>query len=78
MDRPDLIRSDNGGEFTAEAVREWLGELAEDPVHQVVHGRTGTTKSSGANCSTATFFGSWAEANYLIQQWRRGVQLVTL
>ncbi len=34
MDRPDLIRSDNGGEFTAQAVREWLGELAEDPAHQ--------------------------------------------
>jgi len=29
---PDHIRSDNGSEFTAKAVRDWLGKI--DPLHR--------------------------------------------
>ena len=32
---PDHIRSDNGSEFTANAVRAWLGRgWCEDPIHR--------------------------------------------
>ena len=30
---PDPIRSDNGSEFTAHAVRDWLGRIGEDPLY---------------------------------------------
>ena len=31
--RPEYIRSDNGSEFTAEAVRSWLGKLEVAPLY---------------------------------------------
>ena len=45
---PDHIRSDNGSEFTAHAVRDWLGRIGVktlyiDPGHL---GRTDTTRAS--------------------------------
>jgi putative transposase len=31
--KPDYIRSDNGAEFSAKAVRSWLGELQAAPLY---------------------------------------------
>ena len=56
---PDHIRSDNGPEFVAKAVREWIAPLAPRPPtsNRAAHGRTATarasTRSCGMSCSTA-------------------------
>ena len=56
---PEPIRSDNGPEFVANAVREWLGRLASSPCisSQGVLWRTAISRASmlacATNCSTA-------------------------
>ena len=52
---PDHIRSDNGSEFTAHAVRDWLGSASRPSISSPGHlGRTDTTRastqSSGGTC----------------------------
>ena len=53
---PAYIRSDNGPEFAAEAVRSWINAVgAKTPSsNRVPHGRTDTVKASmlvsGTNC----------------------------
>ena len=51
---PDHIRSDNGSEFTAHAVRDWLGRIGVktlyiEPGHL---GRTDTTRASTQSSGT--------------------------
>ena len=53
---PDHIRSDNGAEFTANAVREWLGRVGVKTLYianREARGRTATTKASTANSGTS-------------------------
>jgi len=74
---PDFMRSDNGGEFTAQAVREWLGKLGV----KTLYIESGSPWENGYNESfngklrdellNGEIFYSLAEAKYLIEQWRR-------
>ena len=55
---PDHIRSDNGPEFTARAVREWLGRVGArtpyiEPGSPWENGLRVSTESRGTNCWTA-------------------------
>ena len=52
---PDYIRSDNGPEFTANAVRDWLGRLGVKNLVQssrAVPGKMATSSPSTASCGT--------------------------
>ena len=53
---PEHIRSDNGAEFTAKAVRNWLGRIGPCSSSPAAPGRMGTTNPSMENsemrCST--------------------------
>ena len=51
---PDHIRSDNGSEFTAHAVRDWLGRIGSRPsISSPGHlGRTDTTRASTQSSGT--------------------------
>ena len=74
---PDHIRSDNGSEFTAQAVREWLPRLGvktlyiepgspwEDGYNESFNGKLRDELLNGE------IFYSLHEAKVLIEQWRR-------
>lgn len=74
---PQLIRSDNGPEFTAEAVREWLATLEVRPLYiepgspwengyvESLHGKLRD------DLLNAELFDTLWEAQVLIEQWRR-------
>ncbi|MDD3663130.1 MAG: hypothetical protein PHT84_04665 [Candidatus Pacebacteria bacterium] len=49
---PEYMRSDNGSEFTAKQIREWLGMQApSQPIlNQVGHGKTVISKASMLAC----------------------------
>ena len=74
---PDFIRSDNGGEFTATAVRDWLKKLGV----KTLYIEPGSPWENGYNESfngklrdellNGEIFYSLAEARYLIERWRR-------
>jgi transposase InsO family protein len=51
---PDHIRSDNGSEFTAKAVRAWLGRIGAEPCssNREASGRTDTTSPSTESSAT--------------------------
>jgi transposase InsO family protein len=73
---PGFIRSDNGGEFTAEVVREWLKQLQV----KTLYIEPGSPWENGYNESfngklrdqllNRELFYSLAEARYLIEAWR--------
>ena len=74
---PEHIRSDNGSEFTAKAVRDWLGTLKIKPLYiepgspwengyvESFHGRLRD------ELLNAELFDTLWEARVLIEQWRR-------
>jgi transposase InsO family protein len=72
-----FIRSDNGGEFTAMAVREWLARIGV----RTLYIEPGSPWENGYNESfngklsdellNGEIFYSLAEARYLIERWRR-------
>jgi transposase InsO family protein len=74
---PAFIRSDNGSEFTAAVVRQWLAKLGV----QTLYIEPGSPWENGYNESfngklrdellNGEIFYSLAEAKYLIEQWRR-------
>ena len=74
---PAFIRSDNGGEFTAVAVREWLARIGV----KTLYIEPGSPWENGYNESfngklrdellNGEIFYSLAEARYLIERWRR-------
>ena len=49
---PDHIRSDNGSEFTAHAVRDWLGRIGVKTPSPGHLGRTDTTRASTQSSGT--------------------------
>jgi putative transposase len=69
------IRSDNGLEFVANNLRQWLSEtgaktLYIDPVHR---GRTATARASARSCATSSLTGelfySMKEVRVLAERW---------
>lgn len=74
---PAFIRSDNGGEFTAAAVREWLARIGV----KTLYFEPGSPWENGYNESfngklrdellNGEIFYSLAEASYLNERWRR-------
>lgn len=74
---PDYIRSDNGSEFTAKALREWIGSLGV----KTAYIEPGSPWENGYNESfngklrdellNREIFYSLKEAQILIEQWRR-------
>lgn len=74
---PDYIRSDNGSEFTAKALREWIGSLGV----KTAYIEPGSPWENGYNESfngklrdellNREIFYSLKEAKVLIEQWRR-------
>ena len=72
---PGHIRSDNGPEFVAMAVREWIAATRPPTSSEAVHGRTATVKASTRNCVTNSFNGeifyTLQEAKVIIENWRR-------
>ncbi len=75
---PDHIRSDNGSEFTATAVRDWLprvgvktlfiepGSPWENGYNESFNGKLPVT-----SCSTGEIFTTLHEARVLIERWRQ-------
>jgi len=74
---PDHIRSDNGSEFTAKAVRDWLGRIGV----RTLYIEPGSPWENGYNESfngklreeplNGKIFCTLAEARVLIERWRR-------
>jgi putative transposase len=74
---PDHIRSDNGGEFTANAVRQWLGNLGV----KTLYIEPGSPWENGYNESfngkfrdellNGEIFDTLLEARVLVENWRR-------
>ena len=74
---PAYVRSDNGGEFTAKAVREWLSRLAV----QTLYIEPGSPWENGYNESfngklrdellNGEIFYTLKEAQVMIQRWRQ-------
>ena len=57
---PEHLRSDNGPEFTARAVRSWLqrvGVHRPSSSHQGARGRTDTWRASMASCGMSSWIG---------------------
>jgi transposase InsO family protein len=74
---PEHLRSDNGGEFTARAVRKWLGRLGVKTLfiepgspweNGYIESFNGKMRDELLNREV---FGTLAEAKVLIEQWRR-------
>ena len=73
---PDHIRSDNGSEFTAIAVREWLGRIGV----KTLYIEPGSPWENGYNesfngklrdeCLNSEIFFTLKEAKVLIESWR--------
>ncbi len=51
---PEYIRSDNGPEFVAKELRQWLAKVGPERCtsSREVHGRTATAKASTESCGT--------------------------
>jgi putative transposase len=74
---PEYIRSDNGGEFTAKAVRQWLSRLAV----QTLYIESGSPWENGYNESfngklrdellNGEIFYTLTEAQVMIERWRQ-------
>jgi len=74
---PDYIRSDNGAEFTAKMIRDWLGRLGA----KTLFIEPGSPWENGYNESfngklrdellNSEIFSTLKEAEILIEQWRR-------
>ena len=74
---PDHIRSDNGAEFTAKAVREWLGKVGV----KTLYIEPGSPWENGYNesfngklrdeCLNMELFNHLREARIIIEHWRR-------
>ncbi len=74
---PDHIRSDNGGEFRAKAVQEWLGRIGA----KTLYIEPGSPWENGYNesfngrlqdeCLKGELFNHLIEAKIVIEQWRR-------
>jgi len=74
---PEYIRSDNGGEFTAKAVRQWLSRLAVQPLYI----EPGSPWENGYNESfngklrdellNGEIFYTLKEAQVMIERWRQ-------
>jgi transposase InsO family protein len=79
---PEHIRSDNGPEFTAEAVRKWLGRLGVKTLFMergspwengYIESFNGKLRDELLN---REIFTTLEEAKVLIEQWRRGYNQV--
>jgi transposase InsO family protein len=74
---PDHIRSDNGAEFTAKAVRRWLGSLGVETLYITPGSPWENGYNERFNGTLAEevlrreLFFTLAEAKVLIEQWRR-------
>ena len=74
---PEHIRSDNGGEFTAKAVRKWLGVMRA----RTLYIEPGSPWENGYNesfngklrdeCFNTELFCTLREAQIIIENWRR-------
>ena len=74
---PDHIRSDNGSEFRAKAVREWLGRIGA----KTLYIEPGSPWENGYNesfngrlrdeCLNVELFNNLMEAKIVIENWRR-------
>ena len=74
---PDHIRSDNGSEFRAKAVREWLGRIGA----KTLYIEPGSPWENGYNesfngrlrdeCLNVELFNTLMEAKVIIEHWRR-------
>ena len=74
---PDHIRSDNGSEFTAHAVRDWIGRVGA----KTLYIEPGSPWENGYNesfnarlqdeCLKTELFNTLLEARIIIEQWRR-------
>lgn len=74
---PDHIRSDNGSEFTAKAVREWLGKVGV----KTLYIEPGSPWENGYNesfngrlrdeCLNMELFNNLLEAKTIIEYWRK-------
>ena len=74
---PDHIRSDNGSEFRAKAVREWLGRIGA----KTLYIEPGSPWENGYNesfngrlrdeCLNVELFNNLMEAKIVIEHWRR-------
>ena len=77
MRPPDYIRSDNGPEFTAKAIREWLSRVRAKrfTLSQAVPGRTVTIESFIGKLRdellNGEIFYTSREAQILIERWRQ-------
>ena len=74
---PEYIRSDNGPEFTAQAVREWLDRLDVNTAYiepgspwenGYIESFNGRLRDELLNCE---IFDTLTEARVVIEQWRR-------
>ena len=74
---PGHIRSDNGPEFVAKAVQEWITAVGAKTAYitRAAPGRTDTSRASthayAMNCSTAKSSTRLREAQIVIESWRR-------
>jgi transposase InsO family protein len=79
---PAHIRSDNGSEFTAKRVREWLGRLEVQPLFIEPGSPWENGYIESFNCKmrdellNGEIFYSLQEAQILIEQWRRAYNTV--
>ena len=60
---PGYVRSDNGAEFIATAVQDWIAAVGAKTAYQEAPGRMAiakaSTRSFAMNCSTAKFSTRW-------------------
>ena len=75
--KPEYVRSDNGAEFTAKAVKSWLGELEVDPLY-IERGsprENGYVESFNGKMRDELLnreqIDTLREAQVLLEQWRR-------
>lgn len=74
---PDHIRSDNGSEFRAKAVREWLGRIGAKTLYIEPGGPWENGYNDSFNgrlrdeCLNVELFNNLMEAKIVIEHWRR-------